>query len=64
MTSSELALLEKLRGARNHIAHGREVDQPPTREQINYGIAIVARMLVHRIAALSGRPRVLLGASS
>jgi hypothetical protein len=52
VTDSELQLLSDLRQARNDIVHGTEVKRPPTREQIDYGIAVVSRMLVHRVAAL------------
>lgn len=54
VTDSELQLLTDLRQARNDIVHGTEVKRPPTRDQIHYGIAVVSRMLVHRVAALSG----------
>jgi hypothetical protein len=54
ITEDELALLDKLRKARNDVVHGRQVEQAPKRDEINYGISIVARMLVHRVAALQG----------
>jgi hypothetical protein len=54
VTDSELQLLTDLRQARNDIVHGTEVKRPPTRDQILYGIAVVSRMLVHRVAALPG----------
>jgi hypothetical protein len=52
VTDFELQLLSDLRQARNDIVHGTEVKCPPTREKIDYGIAVVSRMLVHRVAAL------------
>jgi hypothetical protein len=52
ITEEELTLLDKLRKARNDVVHGRQVERVPTRDEINYGISIVARMLVHRVAAL------------
>ena len=52
VTDDELALLDELYDIRNDIVHGRPVEQPPQRDQINYGISIVSRMLVHRIASL------------
>ena len=52
VTGDELALLDELYDIRNDIVHGRPVEQPPQRDQINYGISIVSRMLVHRIASL------------
>lgn len=50
VTDHELQILDDLRDARNDAAHGRELSKPLTRELVNYGISIVARMLVHRIA--------------
>jgi hypothetical protein len=55
ITEDELTLLDKLRKARNDIVHGRQVEQAPKRDEINYGISIVARMLVHRVATLQGK---------
>lgn len=52
VTADELALLKSLYDVRNDVVHGRIVKEPPPRDQINYGISIVARMLVHRIDAL------------
>jgi hypothetical protein len=52
VTDDELALLDELYDVRNDIVHGRSVEQPPQRDQINCGISIVSRMLVHRIASL------------
>lgn len=53
VTESELALLQKLYDTRNDIVHGRSVNEPPQKDEISYGISIVARMLVHRIASLA-----------
>jgi hypothetical protein len=53
VTEAEFQLLDDLRQARNDIVHGDEVETLPTREQVDHGIAIVARILVHRVAALS-----------
>ncbi len=52
VTEDELALLQELYDVRNDVVHGRPVDDPPKRDKINYGISIVARMLVHRVAAV------------
>lgn len=52
VTEDELTLLQELYEVRNHIVHGRSVEDPPERDKINYGISIVARMLVHRVAAV------------
>jgi hypothetical protein len=54
VTDDELAVLDDLYDIRNDIVHGRPVERPPQRDQINYGISIVSRMLVHRVAALQG----------
>jgi hypothetical protein len=43
-------LFSKLRRARNDTAHGRPVKDPPTREEMHRGIALVARMLVHKVS--------------
>jgi hypothetical protein len=53
LSRHELSLLDRLRKARNDAVHGRVLKNPPTPEEANYGIGIVARMLVHRVAALS-----------
>jgi hypothetical protein len=53
VTQEELELLDRLRDVRNDVVHGRAVESPPQRDDINYGISIVARMLVHRIAAVA-----------
>lgn len=53
VTDEELALLDRLREVRNDVVHGRAVESPPQRDDVNYGISIVARMLVHRVAALA-----------
>ena len=47
-------LFDKLRRAHNDMAHGGVVRNAPTREDLNRGIALVARMIVHRIAGESG----------
>lgn len=52
VTDHELQILDDLRQARNDAAHGRDLSQPLTPELVNYGISIVARMLVHRVAAV------------
>lgn len=52
LSQYELSLLDRLRKARNDAVHGRVLKEPPTPEEANYGIGIVARMLVHRVAAL------------
>lgn len=52
VTEDELTLLQELYDIRNDVVHGRSVDDPPERDKINYGISIVARMLVHRVAAV------------
>jgi hypothetical protein len=44
-------LFSKLRRARNDTAHGHAIKNVPTREELNRGIALVARMLVSRIGA-------------
>lgn len=54
ITEEELDLLKRLRNARNAAVHGRSRGRPPKRDEINHGIAVVSRMLVHRIADLSG----------
>jgi hypothetical protein len=51
ITERELKVLDDLRDARNDVTHGRDVKTPLDRDTLNYGISIVARMLVHRIAA-------------
>ena len=55
ITDDELELLQRLRKSRNAIVHGREVSSPPSREDVNRGIGLVSRMLVHRIARLSNQ---------
>lgn len=52
LSDHELEILDRLRVARNKAVHGRELRHPPTREEVNYGIGIVARMLVYRVAEL------------
>jgi hypothetical protein len=53
ITNEELALLQKLRRARNKVVHGERISSPPTREDVNQGIGLVARMLVQRIAGVA-----------
>jgi hypothetical protein len=48
ITEEECSLLKQLREIRNDVVHGRTPD-PPADDQLTQGIAIVARMLVHRI---------------
>ena len=51
LTDDEQALLFRhLRDPRNDLAHGRAIQSPPTREQLDRGIGLVARMLVTRLA--------------
>ena len=57
VTPDELALLKSLYDVRNDIVHGRTVEEPPPRDCVNYGISIVARILVHRIDALDRTDR-------
>lgn len=52
ITDDELTLLNDLYEVRHHVVHGRLVEEPPQRDRINYGISVVSRMLVHRIASL------------
>jgi hypothetical protein len=51
VTDVELKVLDDLREVRNAVAHGRDVEETIDRDTVNYGISIVARILVHRIAA-------------
>lgn len=51
VTDAELKILDDLREVRNAVAHGRDVEETIDRDTVNYGISIVARILVHRIAA-------------
>ncbi|MCK2213351.1 hypothetical protein MF672_006020 [Actinomadura sp. ATCC 31491] len=55
ITSEELDLLWKLRQLRNDVVHGRRSDLPAA-EDVEYGISLVARMLVHRVAKISSDP--------
>lgn len=48
VSSAELRLLRKLREQRNDFVHGRG-GRPADPADLRYGLAIVARMLVHRI---------------
>ena len=52
VSDSELVLLKRLRDIRNDVVHGRTPRKVPTREEINQGIGIVARMLVYRVGEL------------
>lgn len=55
LSESERKLLFKtLRRARNATVHGRSEQRLPSREQIQRGVSLVARMLVHRIAKDAG----------
>jgi len=54
ISDHEIDLLDELKAARNAAVHGRHVAEPPSREQVNYGLSLVARMLVHRAARMSG----------
>ena len=51
VTDAELGVLDDLREVRNAVVHGRDVNETIDRDTVNYGISIVARILVHRIAA-------------
>lgn len=51
VTDAELKILDDLREVRNAVAHGRDVEETIDRDAVNYGISIVARILVHRVAA-------------
>lgn len=53
-TQEELALLRDLRDLRNDFMHGRSRDLP-SEVDLRYAIAIVNRMLVHRVARLCRR---------
>lgn len=52
ISPQEMAILEELRGLRNAVVHGRQVDTVPARETLDLGISLVARMLVHRVSVL------------
>lgn len=56
ITEPELELLKRLRDTRNDVIHGRAVENPPTRAETNYGISLVSRMLVYRIARRGDAP--------
>lgn len=47
VTDAEMDLLRRLRGVRNDTVHGR-VPEPITRSDIDYGVSVVARLLLHR----------------
>lgn len=51
VTDAELKVLDDLREVRNAVTHGRDIQETIDRDTVNYGISIVARILVHRIAA-------------
>lgn len=52
LTAYERKLLfEKLRDARNDVAHGREIVDPPRREDMQLGISVVARIILFGIVA-------------
>jgi hypothetical protein len=51
VTDAELKVLDDLREVRNAVTHGRDIEETIDRDAVNYGISIVARILVHRIAA-------------
>jgi hypothetical protein len=52
LTDEERGLLfDTLRSARNDVAHGRAVEQPPTRDEVLRGISVVSRALLFSIAA-------------
>jgi hypothetical protein len=55
VTEAEFRILDGLRQARKDIVHCDGGEKLPTREQVERGIAIVARLLVHRVAALTPR---------
>jgi hypothetical protein len=44
-------LFGKLRKARNDLAHGREIDNPPTRGEMHRANSVAARIVLHGIAA-------------
>jgi hypothetical protein len=44
-------VFETLRAARNDVAHGREIKDPPRREDLLLGISVVARIILFGIAA-------------
>ena len=44
-------LLGKLRAARNDVAHGKQIEHPPTRDEVLRGIGIMSRALMFGIAA-------------
>lgn len=51
VTAPEIELLWRLRDLRNDVVHGRRSDLPVT-EDVEYGVSIVSRMLVYRVARL------------
>jgi hypothetical protein len=52
LTAEERDLLfGTLRAARNNVAHGTAIEQPPTRDEVLRGISLVARALLFSIGA-------------
>lgn len=52
LTAGERELLfGTLRAARNNVAHGTAIEQPPTRDEVLRGISVVSRALLFGIAA-------------
>jgi hypothetical protein len=51
VAAAEIKLLWRLRELRNDVVHGRRSELPVT-EDVEYGVSIVSRMLVHRVARL------------
>jgi len=56
---AELSLLQRLRGVRNDLVHGRSRETPSAAD-LRYAKAIVNRMLVYRVSRLT---RPTLGAT-
>lgn len=50
--SADLELLKRLRAIRNNFAHGR-LRMAPARQDVRQGVALVGRMLAHRVAKLA-----------
>jgi hypothetical protein len=53
LADGEISLLQRLRKLRNDVVHGRD-SQLPAVEDVQYATSLVARLLVYRIARLSG----------
>jgi hypothetical protein len=51
VSAAEIELLWRLRELRNDVVHGRR-SELPTVEDVEYGVSIVSRMLVHRVSRL------------